>query len=421
MNIIHISLLTILSIIGADLRAQTEHNTPSPRQQIAQQRPINSASVIYQKNAKSIVTIEATDQTGTSQGSGVAFRNGYAENSDKKSPPASTWIITNAHVVKKASVVNVIIDEIPTKAKVEYSDADFDIAIVFAENLVISPVDKPLRPLSIAPGDSVYALGSPKGLSRTITEGIVSAKRTHAGARVIQTSAAISPGSSGGGLFDQSGRLIGITTFKVVGGESLNFAIDANHAMDLIQALDAASLIEAFSGVMQQSSKFKLVKWMSTATGESGRPVLEEFQKAENTFFRDMGKNYVEANKVFSNFALALLERQVKANNSSSSNSEQTKSSVEKPNTPTAFRLVCQIPMKSGPPLVKTFEIDINSRTVDGFDANISTGYISYESTKTRQRFSYSFDRTASILTIGSDTNPSMYIAPCSKVEGRAF
>src|SRR5674476_897612 len=118
-------------------------------QYTSNQRPPSIAGVVYQKNAKSIVMIETTDQSGTIQGSGVAFRNGVVQNVDKTFSPGSTWIITNGHVVKNASVVNVIIDGIPSKANVKYRDSEFDIAIVFAEHLVITPVDKPAKELSV--------------------------------------------------------------------------------------------------------------------------------------------------------------------------------------------------------------------------------------------------------------------------------
>ena len=68
-------------------------------------------------------------------------------------------------------------------------------------------------------GQQVFAIGSPRGLEHTLTRGIISALRETKTktSRLIQTDAAISPGSSGGGLFDQEARLIGITTFGAEG------------------------------------------------------------------------------------------------------------------------------------------------------------------------------------------------------------
>ena len=87
---------------------------------------------------------------------------------------------------------------------------------------VIVPMDK----LKI--GQRVYAVGAPLGLDLTFTEGLISGIRRTNDRRVLQTSAPISPGSSGGGLFDEDGRLVGITTFFLQGGNQLNFAVPAD-------------------------------------------------------------------------------------------------------------------------------------------------------------------------------------------------
>jgi serine protease Do len=70
-------------------------------------------------------------------------------------------------------------------------------------------------------------IGNPSGLTSTLSEGIISGLRTQRGVRYVQTSAPISPGSSGGGLFDERGNLLGITSFKIEDAENLNFAIAA--------------------------------------------------------------------------------------------------------------------------------------------------------------------------------------------------
>lgn len=74
-------------------------------------------------------------------------------------------------------------------------------------------------------GESVFAIGAPRGLDLSMSDGIVSQLRGDARAPIIQTTAPISPGSSGGGLFDSEGRLVGVTTFYVEGGQNLNFAL----------------------------------------------------------------------------------------------------------------------------------------------------------------------------------------------------
>ncbi len=75
-------------------------------------------------------------------------------------------------------------------------------------------------------GESVFAIGSPLGLERTVTEGIVSTKtREFQGELYLQTTAQINPGNSGGPLFNMAGEVVGITNMKITFGEGLGFAI----------------------------------------------------------------------------------------------------------------------------------------------------------------------------------------------------
>lgn len=85
-----------------------------------------------------------------------------------------------------------------------------------------------VRPFSdIKVGERAFSIGAPQGFELTIAEGIVSAKRIIDGDRLLQTSAPISRGSSGGGLFDAQGHLLGITTWMRKDAQNLNFAIAA--------------------------------------------------------------------------------------------------------------------------------------------------------------------------------------------------
>jgi serine protease Do len=79
---------------------------------------------------------------------------------------------------------------------------------------------------ALAVGERVFAIGSPLGLERTVTEGILSTKtREFQGELYLQTTAQINPGNSGGPLFDMSGEVVGITNMKITFGEGLGFAI----------------------------------------------------------------------------------------------------------------------------------------------------------------------------------------------------
>ena len=78
----------------------------------------------------------------------------------------------------------------------------------------------------LAVGEGVFAIGSPLGLERTVTEGILSTKTRQLGGELyLQTTAQINPGNSGGPLFNMSGEVIGVTNMKITFGEGLGFAI----------------------------------------------------------------------------------------------------------------------------------------------------------------------------------------------------
>ena len=79
---------------------------------------------------------------------------------------------------------------------------------------------------ALSVGERVFAIGSPLGLERTVTEGILSTKtREVGGSLYLQTTAQINPGNSGGPLFNLSGEVVGVTNMKVSSGEGLGFAI----------------------------------------------------------------------------------------------------------------------------------------------------------------------------------------------------
>ena len=87
-------------------------------------------------------------------------------------------------------------------------------------------------------GESVYVAGNPRGLEGTISEGIISAIRPEGDilvdAKVLQITAAISPGSSGGPVLSGKGKVIGVSVASFRGGQNLNFAIPSNYLTELI-------------------------------------------------------------------------------------------------------------------------------------------------------------------------------------------
>jgi S1-C subfamily serine protease len=100
-----------------------------------------------------------------------------------------------------------------------------DRCILTTQSAMLQPVPGMRRYTDLKVGESVYTIGSPRGLESSLGQGIISGLRALERQHLVQTTAQISPGSSGGGLFDQSGNLVGITTFRLKESGGLNFAI----------------------------------------------------------------------------------------------------------------------------------------------------------------------------------------------------
>ncbi|WP_298720678.1 trypsin-like peptidase domain-containing protein [uncultured Oceanisphaera sp.] len=189
---------------------------------------------IYARHAASVYKIVVYEQLGAdfeplSVGSAIAIDSYRA--------------ITSYHLLQ-AGGVPVSIDSSPDGGTVQESDVQvWQVARVDPRrDLALLTLAEPVRPLNftdtmasfdrVRVGEKVFAIGAPAGLDKTLTEGIVSARRTENGVRLIQTTAPVTYGSSGGALFNTEGNLIGMTVKGVQAGGNFNFAL----AMDEVQA-----------------------------------------------------------------------------------------------------------------------------------------------------------------------------------------
>ncbi len=135
-------------------------------------------------------------------------------------------LLTNCHVVDDLAEVKLARARTEMSAQVVSRNVDADRCVLRTAGKLPSWVR--VRPYDdIKVGEKAITIGTPQGLELTAAEGIVSSKRLYNNTRVIQTSAPISQGSSGGGLFDSRGHLLGITTFYFRAGQNLNFAVAA--------------------------------------------------------------------------------------------------------------------------------------------------------------------------------------------------
>lgn len=158
-------------------------------------------------------------------------------------------------------------------AKIERADRARNLCQLSAPGLN-SPETPHLTDSDPAAGAPVYALSNALGQGISIAEGIVSGIRQANGESYIQFTAAIAPGSEGGGLFDAEGRLVGIINYRQRDGQNVNFAFPARWLRDIGQRAEVADATEAWrtkASLLERESKWQeLVEhaqgWTKTLT-----------------------------------------------------------------------------------------------------------------------------------------------------------
>ena len=232
---------------GAVAAALIAHSTPaaaanSSATTTVQRTSLSTATAetIYKQVSDGVVTITMVVVHGQAIGSGIVL--------DTRGD-----ILTNAHVIAGATQMQVTLSNGQTvAATLVGSNPGADLAVIR-----ISVPASSLHPVTLGNsarvqvGDTVYAIGSPFGLSGTLTEGIVSNLNQGGSASngatlsvLIQTDAAINPGNSGGPLVNAAGQVIGINNSiqsPVDGNVGVGFAIPINQVKQLLPSLQGGS------------------------------------------------------------------------------------------------------------------------------------------------------------------------------------
>jgi serine protease Do len=168
------------------------------------------------------------------------------------------YILTNHHVVEKASVIKVTLsDDREYDARIVGKDIKTDIALIkisARNNLPVAALGDSDR---LEVGDWVFAVGNPYGLDYTVTAGIVSAKGRAIGQGpyddFIQTDASINPGNSGGPLFNLQGEVVGINTAIFSGGQGISFAVPIKIVKSFLPQLKSqGKVVRGWLGVVVQ-------------------------------------------------------------------------------------------------------------------------------------------------------------------------
>ena len=192
---------------------------------------------------------------------------------------ASGVVATNYHVIETAGTISVNLNTGDQYDDVSVIDFDIvkDIAI-----LKIKGFDLPFVTMgnsnSVGVGDDVIVMGAPEGYEQSVTRGIVSAIREmDEGYRLIQTDAAISSGSSGGGMFDLFGELVGISVAYVKDAQNINFVIPINYYRGMF-ATSAKYSFEEFLEITSSETNSR-----SAEAAASTKQTLEEFMNVLNS------------------------------------------------------------------------------------------------------------------------------------------
>jgi len=193
------------------------------------------------EKAKSVLLLEVYDDAGqlTATGSGFIIDDGKT-------------LATNYHVIEDAYSVRAI--------STDGGKSDISILLAYDDvaDLALLKFENPTELSSLtladsdhaAQGDNVYAIGYPLGVANTMSEGIISSRYIdEAGTDILQTTAAISSGSSGGALLDENGEVIGIISASYIDGQNMNLAISSN---ELKVFLSSKSQITTLSERYQQ-------------------------------------------------------------------------------------------------------------------------------------------------------------------------
>jgi len=216
-----------------------------------------TATQIYERDSKGVVSIKAITAEGEDEGTGIVLNE-------------EGLILTNDHVIKGASSITVDASgssKTSRSASLVGEEANEDLALIR-----VNPSGLGLKALTLASsssvqvGDAVYAIGNPYGLEETLTRGIVSALGREISAPdgatitgAIQTDAALNPGNSGGPLLNEDGQVIGVNSQiasdaasvdgSQPGSTGVGFAISSDTVAQAVKTIEAGKGVTYASAV----------------------------------------------------------------------------------------------------------------------------------------------------------------------------
>jgi hypothetical protein len=224
-RIVSVAVIAAMSVVAG---CEKEDATTTAPADADREQPLTAAQIANRSFA-AVVQV----RTPTGAGSGFVV-------------DASGIVATNLHVIYGAESAEVLLEDDVATPVVEVLgvDEEHDLALlkIEAEDLTVVALGDSD---AVEPGDAVVAIGNPLGvLSHTVSDGLISAVRDYEDTKMLQISAPISVGSSGGPVFDERGQVIGVATLIVTGGQNLNFAVPINYLRPLLASPKPETLPE---------------------------------------------------------------------------------------------------------------------------------------------------------------------------------
>lgn len=190
-------------------------------------------------------------------------------------------LVTNCHVTRNASSIAVIKSGLRWETEKQQSDVEHDLCLLYVPAADVSVAQVASGNLKV--GQQVYAIGYVGGLGPRFTAGQVRALYNYDGGKVIQTTTPFNSGASGGGLFDEQGRLIGVVTFGSQLDQTYHFSLPVSwvtHSLALNSAQDVAPLPEDNHAFWQEPEESQPY-FLRAAAMEAGKAWNDLLQLAE--------------------------------------------------------------------------------------------------------------------------------------------
>jgi S1-C subfamily serine protease len=239
--------------------------------------PAKSPSQVAHDAFPSVVLLATQDASGQP----ISLGSGFFVEKD--------IVATNLHVIDQAAEGYAKVVGQPAKLNIKGVvglDAVYDLALLQLEVSAVPSL--PVAPkISVKVGDTVFAIGNPRGLEGTFSQGIVSSVRELGSDRVLQITAPISPGSSGGPVLDQTGTVVEVSVATIASGQNLNFAIPSDYLAALQKKKTALRSLRTVPPLKTQRTLLGHVGGEQPRTGVVGENLRwddDEFQTGNFSF-----------------------------------------------------------------------------------------------------------------------------------------